>query len=295
MFSVVIPLYNKEDSISYTLNSVLKQTFDDFEIIVVNDGSRDRSREIVLSIDDPRIKLIDQENAGVSAARNRGIREARYDWIAFLDADDLWKINKLEEVAEVIMSNNISWLVTGLETIKGSDRREFLYSKNGFLSDALDDLLLGLYIQTSSVVVRRNIFLQNDNFFFKEGINHSEDREVWYKLIFYFPRLFYLNKVLATYIRDTSGNSLTSSSNIKFNFTDLERRLHNDLKNLPTDRAEKFKTFLFKFNRRASLNIWILKSFKDEMKVYFSKYELWILNIFEGSPRVIKKIVSKVL
>ena len=96
MISVIIPLYNKEKQIAATLQSVIEQTFQNFEIIVVNDGSTDNSTTEVLKIKDSRIRLVHQENAGVSAARNRGIQEARFDLISLLDADDIWKPNYLE-------------------------------------------------------------------------------------------------------------------------------------------------------------------------------------------------------
>ena len=102
MFSVVIPLYNKEESIFNTIKSVLKQSCQNFEIIVVNDGSTDRSVDAVKAINDERIRLIHQENQGVSAARNRGINESRYEWIAFLDGDDLWESNHLEEIVKMM-------------------------------------------------------------------------------------------------------------------------------------------------------------------------------------------------
>lgn len=96
--SVVIPLYNKADKIERTLKSVFAQTFTDYEIIIVDDGSTDNSSEIVEKFNDARILLIRQKNAGVSAARNRGICEAKGEYIAFLDADDEWLPEYLEEV-----------------------------------------------------------------------------------------------------------------------------------------------------------------------------------------------------
>jgi len=94
--SVVIPLYNKGSYIARALNSVLAQTFRDFEVIVVDDGSTDDGAAIVKGFGDPRIRLIQQENRGVSAARNRGIAAARAELVAFLDADDEWLPGHLE-------------------------------------------------------------------------------------------------------------------------------------------------------------------------------------------------------
>src|SRR5690606_38009132 len=102
MFSVVIPLYNKELSIQNTIHSVLNQTVQDFEIVVVNDGSTDNSVEKVVEIFDARILIINKPNGGVSSDRNMGVEEAKYEWIAFLDGDDLWKVNHLEEIVKMM-------------------------------------------------------------------------------------------------------------------------------------------------------------------------------------------------
>ncbi|MCK4820742.1 glycosyltransferase family 2 protein, partial [bacterium] len=96
--SVVIPVYNKKAFIGRALLSAIRQSFRDIEIIVVDDGSTDQSSDVIKSIRDPRIKLISQNNQGVSAARNRGIAEASGNYVAFLDADDEWLPNYLETI-----------------------------------------------------------------------------------------------------------------------------------------------------------------------------------------------------
>ena len=103
MFTVVIPLYNKNNYISRAVSSVLTQTFLDFELIVVDDNSNDGSVERVLGINDNRLVLkVLKENRGVSYARNYGVKKAKYSYIAFLDADDEWLPNHLHVLNQLI-------------------------------------------------------------------------------------------------------------------------------------------------------------------------------------------------
>ena len=102
MFSVIIPLYNKENYIKKVINSVLDQTFLNFELIIINDGSTDDSLSIAQQFTDTRIKIVIQENLGVSVTRNNGVRLAKYENIAFLDADDWWDCHFLEEMYKLV-------------------------------------------------------------------------------------------------------------------------------------------------------------------------------------------------
>jgi len=101
-FTAVVPLFNKVSAISSTLDSIFSQTYDNFELIVVNDGSTDGSAEIVANLKHRSLRLVNQPNMGVSSARNTGIRLARAPYVAFLDADDLWMPDYLEILAKLI-------------------------------------------------------------------------------------------------------------------------------------------------------------------------------------------------
>ena len=101
IFSVVIPLYNKERHIQRAIRSVLNQTHQAFELIIIDDGSTDNSFEMAASIQDPRIHIFRKQNRGLPATRNRGVRESANEWIAFLDADDEWLPGFLETVNEL--------------------------------------------------------------------------------------------------------------------------------------------------------------------------------------------------
>lgn len=101
-FSVVVPAYNKADTIMRSIESILTQTHPDFEIIIVNDGSMDDTVQVLSACSDSRVRVISVHNQGVSAARNLGIELATSDWIAFLDADDTWEPDHLQNLANMI-------------------------------------------------------------------------------------------------------------------------------------------------------------------------------------------------
>lgn len=104
--SVIIPTYNRKNVIENSIQSVLNQTYPDFELLIIDDGSTDDTKELIDEIKDPRLRYIRlPENKGVAAARNVGIAEAKYDYIAFQDSDDLWMETKLEKQMKVISEN----------------------------------------------------------------------------------------------------------------------------------------------------------------------------------------------
>lgn len=182
MISVVIPLYNKELSIKSTIQSVLHQTYRDFEIIVVNDGSTDNSSSIVDSINDDRIRIINQTNQGVSAARNRGITEAQFEWVAFLDGDDLWKENHLEEVNKmmtVFPDEKVyatSFEYSDARKMFRHTRKKSIFKINNYFKEALKESL----VCTDIVVINKICF--DCVGCFDESINRGEDTDLWTRL-----------------------------------------------------------------------------------------------------------------
>ncbi len=105
LISVIIPAFNSEKTIKETINSVLNQTWKNLELIVINDGCQDSTLDIVTSIKDPRLKVFSYTNAGVAVSRNRGFAQAQGEFVSFLDADDLWTVNKLESQLKALQEN----------------------------------------------------------------------------------------------------------------------------------------------------------------------------------------------
>lgn len=141
--SVIIPLYNKEKTIKKTIESVLNQTFTDFEIIVVNDGSTDRSLEIVKSIKSDMLLVFSKENGGVSSARNEGFIYARGEWIMFLDADDIISSNCLEVLYKLMIDFPASNVVSANYTIlhaRDVEQEGCFITTRGFIEDPFKEL-----------------------------------------------------------------------------------------------------------------------------------------------------------
>lgn len=210
MISVVIPLYNKEKQIRATLESVLAQTFSDYELIIVNDGSTDRSVEEMSLVYDPRIRLIHQENAGVSAARNRGIEEAKGEFIAFFDADDLWKPEYLQTQYELTLHYpQCSVFACNYEFVDAQGQVKPTIIRN--LPFAGEQGVLSNYFEvasssnpplwTSAVMVRKEAIQSIGGF--PLGIRSGEDLLTWARLACQY-KIAYSKKTLSQFIFDHS-------------------------------------------------------------------------------------------
>lgn len=160
LISVIIPVYNGEKTINETIQSVLKQTLSDLEIIVIDDGSQDRTLEIVKSIQDRRIQAFSYRNAGVSSSRNRGFYHARAEFISFLDADDLWLPDKLESQFKALQENPQAALAySWTDYIDESGQWLHPGDRITVKGEAYERILLGNFLESgSNALIRREAF-----------------------------------------------------------------------------------------------------------------------------------------
>jgi len=189
MFSIIIPLYNKANTIGKAIESVLAQTYGNYEIIVVDDGSTDNSCEVVSQYDDKNIRLIRQKNAGVSAARNRGVSESRSEYVAFLDADDFWDTDYLEVQLRLISQYpQCEMYATNYRFIDDTGRisdtiiRNIRFQSDSGIIDNYFEVCASSHVPvwTSATVIRRDAFTRLGGF--PIGVKSGEDLITWAKL-----------------------------------------------------------------------------------------------------------------
>lgn len=213
--SVISPLFNKEDYIKAAIESVLQQEFACCEIIIVDDGSTDRGAEIVESISDPRIKLIRQTNAGVAAARNCGIEQAQGEFVAFLDADDLYLPNFLKTIADMIERfPEAAIYSTGYIEVYPDGKRvpirnRFFEKQNSpFL---VPDFFLAWsnsgFFCASSVCIKRSV-LETSDARFCVGEQLGEDQDFWFRLAGRY-QIAHSKNCLTIYNREITGSLTT--------------------------------------------------------------------------------------
>ena len=197
--SVVIPCYNSATTIQETIESVLVQTYRDFEIIVVDDGSTDGSKEMIHSYGD-QVRYFYQPNAGQAAARNKGIREAKGEYIAFLDADDLWLPEKLDKQIQVLSTRNVDWCYCDCMNFEDETGKELgRYSQLMYAPAegiVAKKILFGNFIASPTPVVKKELLIACGLFDESISIRSREDWELWLRLAVK-SEIAYLSEVLA--------------------------------------------------------------------------------------------------
>ncbi|MDY8138554.1 glycosyltransferase [Aquimarina sp. 2201CG5-10] len=293
-FSVVIPLFNKEHNIANTLHSVINQSFIDYEIIIINDGSTDNSEHIVSQFTDPRIKYFYQTNQGAAVARNKGINTAQGNYIALLDADDHWFPNHLEEFKKsidqypdhFIFCNNYSIKVTSKNNIP----THFSYLPKGnivIIDNYFKSSLFNSIASSTTICIHNSVFKKGYNF--DQQIASGQDTDLWIRLGLEYKFIFNKN-VTAIYNRYID-NSLSKTNN-----SDARRKF--TLKFIEAEKKDKHLKKYIDLNRFSIALQYKIDGKTKEYKQLLSELDQNHLNqkqkLLIRSPKFIIVILKKI-
>lgn len=303
--SVVIPLYNKEKHIKNTIETVLSQTYKDFELCIIDDGSIDNSASIVENIIDDRIRLIRKKNEGVSKTRNFGVRIAKNEIVAFMDADDEWEETYLEEIIKLIDKYPEAAIFATNYKIVERNGYEYNLTYPGINESSCKSSLIQNYFKsayfytplwTSAVVIRKTVFNLLGGF--PTNIKNGEDLDLWCRCALHYP-IAYLNKPLAIYRRDSENmlsRSITTPSWFPFlnAYSYEEKQLIKDQESvwnyIVQRQLEAASSSLFTIRNNAMCQS-ILKSIKRPDLNRKKYYGLYILSFL---PSIIVTILQNI-
>ena len=263
LISVIIPTYQRRDKLKITLDSVLSQTYKNFEVLIMDDGSTDGTKEMINSYKDPRIFYNWQENTGGPAKpRNNGIKISKGSWIAFLDDDDTWKKNKLGEICGQINSNNDFIYHDYSLVLDNKHSNKKVIKSSNLKSPIFNNLLInGNIIGLSTVVTRKDLLLKINGF--NEDVNMAPcaDYNAWLRISQLTDKFFYLPKNLSYYNVD---NNNMSNQDMTIS------------KRLAIKEFSKFLTYKQKFTLEAKLNYqsgcfnFSKKNYKNAINLFIS-------------------------
>ena len=250
MFSVIMPLYNKQDTVIESIQSILAQTVQDFEIIIVDDGSSDDSAARAESVSDPRVSVLRKKNGGVSAARNYGVARAKGDYICFLDADDLWLPNHLEALQELISAVPDAGLYATRfrqESIDGSVYSPDLGNKYILEFDNVfnTELEQRSVLNTNSICMQHRIFVDAGGFV--EGERIGEDTSLWYRVAAFY-KVAIINVVTTVYRLEYSGAiSVNGSMNREWSFLQFYEESIKDSTVIDSEKKQTIARFINRY------------------------------------------------
>ena len=204
-FSVIVPLYNKALYVRHALESIAAQTFRDYEVIVVDDGSTDNSLEVVsgLKIEDRRLKILTQSNSGVAVARNNGVTASKGEYVCFLDADDWWEVGFLKAMDDAIKQYPQAGLyATSYNIVRNSQPWMPLKGMKAGVIDYFKSYYFNSYampVWTGAVCIPRKVFEKLGGF--NPMLKMAEDFDLWVRIALKYP-VYFINQPLANYNQD---------------------------------------------------------------------------------------------
>ncbi len=246
MISVIIPVFNAEKTLEFALNSVKNQSWNgDFEIIIVNDGSKDKSAELAKNFAEKNpelhIQIINQQNKGVSAARNAGLRIAKGEYLALLDADDQWLENKTEKQMQVFA--NSKFPIDFLVSLWNDEQVTWPYTidkEKKLVKISLNQLLLKITGQTSTAIFKRKV-LENTGYF-DENQRYSEDANFWMRATEH-NEMYLLPESL---VIAGDGKKSFGHSGLSANLPEMEKGIQKNLREMRSSkRISDLQYFLY--------------------------------------------------
>lgn len=248
MFSIVIPLFNKEHTIVNTLTTVLKQTFDAFEVVIVDDGSTDNGVSLIEKhFSDSRIRIVRQPNQGVSVARNRGVDEAHNEWVAFLDADDELLPGYLFEMKKAIDQFPDAGMFCCAGIVRNADGSELIRHSPKFNHQPVVINFFEnpyFFTNSSSTIIKKSAFYKTSGF--PPGVKINEDL-VFFCSLALVTKVVYIPEPLSIYLRGVEGQA-----------TSVHKRIHTYVIN----RINKVFDFWWKAGK------------PNQLFLVFTRYEL---------------------
>jgi glycosyltransferase involved in cell wall biosynthesis len=229
-----MPAYNSGKTIKDSIQSVLEQTYQEWELFIVNDGSSDDTVTIVEKYEDNRIKLINQKNGGVSNARNNALRQATGEYISFLDSDDLWLNNKLELQVKYLQKNNLKFVYTNSFSFRDNideNKKAFSFVPLGFKNK--DEILIYDFIPILTVLFHKSIL--KDIGYFDESLQGTEDWDYWIRILQKYE-IGFLKEYLTKYRVVSTG----LSKNFEKHFIE-EQKVFEKHKILYNDKSYKYR------------------------------------------------------
>lgn len=263
--SVILPLFNKGNSIEQTVSSVLNQSFVNFEVIIVDDGSTDGGPEKVSTFNDPRLRLIRQKNSGVSSARNRGIEEAKGEYIAFLDGDDLWEPWFLNEIATLL--DNFPQAGIYATSYEFNKNGKYLHPKFRYINKQNNIQIFDDYfkasmghppVTSSSVTIPKYVF--NSVGMFNVAMKNGEDLDMWARIAFKYP-VAWSSRKCAIYNLSAENRSASNLTN-----TDISLAKH-----LPQNTLSQkwFKLYIIKLRLNLAEKMLRHKQYLAATRLFF--------------------------
>ncbi len=268
-FSIIIPLYNKEKHISKTVQSVLNQTYADYEIIIVNDGSTDASLTLANAFKDQRVKIYSIQNKGVSYARNYAVTKCNYTHIAFLDADDLWKPNHLQQLKHLIQTYpDCGLYAMGYEKSFFERKKVKANFSNlklpfvGIVTNYFDNSYYDALCWTSAIAMTKKQF----NHFggFDEDLRSGQDTEFWVRIALQCPIAF-SSKITAIKRLNCISNHLSFSVQTNDRVKVLNRFLKYEKNNQSLKKYMDLNRFSVAIDQKIKKNYTVFSEIKKDI------------------------------